>query len=175
MVGGINNHLTNRNNSYIVIYMNERIDFQNRCRNGKLKITPQRSAIYASLTNDRSHPFADTIFNRVKGNIPNISFDTVNRTLVSFVDLGLLKAVEGFGRPKRFDPDLSAHHHFQCTKCHKIVDFCDKRLNNLPVPREIENKFTVTGKKVLIEGICDYCRNRPGKSKNKTERRKNGN
>ena len=132
--------------------------FHEKCREARLKITPQRSAIYASLRNDRRHPSADEIFRRVKKDMPNVSFDTVSRTLLSFADIGLLKVVEGFGRPKRFDPDIKSHHHFQCTKCNKIIDFCDKTLDALEVPKEIKSRFTVTGKKVVVEGICDSCK-----------------
>jgi len=132
--------------------------FHKKCKEGNLKITPQRMAIYEALINDKAHPSADVVFQRIRKKIPNISFDTVNRTLLSFADLGLLKVVEGYGRPKRFDPDTESHHHFQCTKCNKIIDFCDKTLDAIEVPKDIKNRFTVTGKKVVIEGLCDSCR-----------------
>ena len=132
--------------------------FRKTCKEGNLKITPQRTAIYEALINDKEHPSADVVFQRIRKKIPNISFDTVNRTLLSFVDLGILKVVEGYGRPKRFDPDTDSHHHFQCTRCNKIIDFCDKALDAIEVPKNIKNRFTVTGKKVVIEGLCDSCR-----------------
>jgi Fur family peroxide stress response transcriptional regulator len=132
--------------------------FHKKCKEGNLKITPQRTTIYKSLFNDKGHPSADAIFQRVRKNIPNISFDTVNRTLLSFVDIGLLKMVESYGRPKRFDPDVGNHHHFQCLKCNKIIDFCDKALDAIEVPKDIKNRFTVTGTKVVLEGLCDSCK-----------------
>lgn len=132
--------------------------FRDKCREANLKITPQRMIIYESLIDDEGHPTADIIFKRVRKKAPNISFDTVNRTLLSFVDMGLLRVVEGYGRPKRFDPDTESHHHFQCLKCNKIIDFCDQALDAIEVPRDILNRFTVTGKKVVIEGLCDACR-----------------
>ena len=132
--------------------------FHKKCKEGNLKITPQRTAIFEALVNDKGHPSADVIFRRIRKKISNVSFDTVNRTLLSFVDLGILKVVEGYGRPKRFDPDLESHHHFQCVKCNKIIDFCDKTLDAIEVPKDIKNKFTVTGKKVVIEGFCNSCK-----------------
>jgi len=132
--------------------------FRSKCREANLKITPQRMIIFESLADDKSHPSADIVFQRVRKKVPNISFDTVNRTLLSFVDIGILKVVEGYGRPKRFDPAMDSHHHFQCLKCNKIIDFCDKTLDAIEVPREIKDRFTVTGKKVVLEGLCDSCR-----------------
>ncbi|MDD5238373.1 MAG: transcriptional repressor [Candidatus Omnitrophica bacterium] len=132
--------------------------FRTKCREENLKITPQRMIILESLINDKSHPSADIVFQRVRKKLPNVSFDTVNRTLLSFVDMGLLKVVEGYGRPKRFDPDTDNHHHFQCLKCNKIIDFNDRSFDAIEVPAAIKNKFTITGKKVVLEGICDSCR-----------------
>lgn len=131
--------------------------FRTKCREENLKITPQRMIILESLINDKSHPSADIVFQRVRKKIPNVSFDTVNRTLLSFVDMGLLKVVEGYGRPKRFDPDTDNHHHFQCLKCNKIIDFNDRSFDAIEVPAAIKNKFTITGKKVVLEGLCDSC------------------
>ena len=132
--------------------------FRNKCRKANLKITPQRTIIFDALVNDKGHPTADIVFQRVRKKIPNISFDTVSRTLLSFVDMGLLKVVEGYGRPKRFDTDTDSHHHFQCLKCNKIIDFCNTGFDALEVPKEIKSRFTVTGKKVVLEGLCDSCK-----------------
>jgi Fur family transcriptional regulator, peroxide stress response regulator len=132
--------------------------FRSKCRETNLKITPQRMIIFESLIDDKGHPSADIVFKKVRKKIPNVSFDTVNRTLLSFVDLGLLKVVEGYGRPKRFDPDTDSHHHFQCLKCNKIIDFCDTGFDALEIPKEIKSRFTVTGKKVVLEGLCDSCK-----------------
>ena len=132
--------------------------FRNKCREANLKITPQRTIIFDALINDKGHPTADIVFQRVRKKIPNISFDTVSRTLLSFVDMGLLKVVEGYGRPKRFDTDMGSHHHFQCLKCNKIIDFCNTGFDTLEIPKDIKSRFTVTGKKIVLEGLCDSCR-----------------
>ncbi|MFA5092828.1 MAG: Fur family transcriptional regulator [Candidatus Omnitrophota bacterium] len=132
--------------------------FRSKCKEANLKITPQRTIVFDALVNDKGHPTADIIFQRVRKKISNISFDTVSRTLVSFVEMGLLKVVEGYGRPKRFDTDIDSHHHFQCLKCNKIIDFCDTGFDTLEIPKEIKNRFTITGKKVVLEGLCDTCK-----------------
>ena len=59
----------------------------------------------------------------LRNSLQNLSqhfFDTVNRTLLSFAHMGILDIVEGYGYPKRFDPNLARHHHFHCLKCHRI-------------------------------------------------------
>jgi Fur family peroxide stress response transcriptional regulator len=133
--------------------------FYQRAKEHGLKITPQRTAIYQELLKAKDHPSADIIYKRLVKKIPNISFDTVNRTLLTFSQIGIANIVEGYGQPKRYDPDIDIHHHFRCTRCNKIIDFHNEDYDNLIVPREIQKQFTVFHKKVVLEGLCDQCKN----------------
>jgi Fur family peroxide stress response transcriptional regulator len=131
--------------------------FTKRFKDNNLRVTPQRTAILKEIINDRTHPTVDNIFQRIHQKYPNISFDTVNRTLSSFSEAGLLKVVEGYGNPKRYDSDTSSHHHFRCLKCNRIIDFKNKNFDDIELPPDISKRFTVLHKKVVLEGICDKC------------------
>ena len=122
-----------------------------------LKITPQRTAIVQELLKAKDHPTADDIYQRIVKKMPNISFDTVNRTLLTFSKIGITKVVEGYGQAKRYDPDLGIHHHFRCIRCGRIIDFHNRDYDNIAVPAEISKRFTVTSKKVVLEGLCGKC------------------
>jgi Fur family peroxide stress response transcriptional regulator len=138
---------------------NEIIDlFYQRSKEHRLKITPQRIAIYQELLKAKDHPSADTIYQKLIKKIPNISFDTVNRTLLKFTEIGVANIVEGYGQPKRYDPNTDSHHHFRCMQCNKIIDFYSKEYDNMAVPEEIKKQFTVFNKRVVLEGICDRCK-----------------
>jgi Fur family peroxide stress response transcriptional regulator len=132
--------------------------FRERCRERNLKVTPQRTLIYKELLKSKDHPSADVLFKRVNKIFPDISLDTVNRTLLTFSKIGIINMVEGYGDPRRFDPDIENHHHFRCIKCNTIVDFDYKLFYNIKVPDEIHKKFFVLNKKVLLEGYCNKCR-----------------
>jgi Fur family peroxide stress response transcriptional regulator len=132
--------------------------FTDKCRQHNLKVTPQRMAIYTELIKSKNHPSAELIFQRIRKQFPNISFDTVNRTLFTFSEIGLVDVVEGLGRPRRFDSDMSMHHHFHCIKCGNIIDFNSDAYNSLEIPEDIERKYTVIRKRVVLKGICDKCR-----------------
>jgi Fur family peroxide stress response transcriptional regulator len=122
-----------------------------------LKVTPQRIAIFRELLKAKDHPAADDIYQRIVKKIPNISFDTVNRTLLTFSKIGVVKVVEGTGQAKRYDPDLGPHHHCRCVRCGLIIDFHNKDYDTIAVPAEIDNRFTVTSRKVVLEGLCGAC------------------
>jgi len=132
--------------------------FYRRSKENGLKITPQRTAIYQELLKAKDHPSANIIYRRLVKKIPNISFDTVNRTLATFSKIGIANVVEGYGQPKRFDPDITIHHHFRCVQCDTIIDFHNKAYDNITVPQEIQKQFTVWNKKVVLEGLCNKCK-----------------
>jgi Fur family peroxide stress response transcriptional regulator len=131
--------------------------FRDRCKQHSLNITPQRVAIYEELMKSKDHPDSEDIFERVKIGFPDMSLDTVYRTLSKFAEIGLVHLVEGYGESKRYDPDTNKHHHFRCQKCNKIVDFHDVDYDNLRISRAIRKKFRVTNVKVVLEGTCDEC------------------
>jgi Fur family peroxide stress response transcriptional regulator len=132
-------------------------DFIQICQEHRLKITPQRVAIYLELLNSNTHPTADIIYQIVKKEYPNISFDTVNRTLMTFAQIGILEVVEIFGGAKRFDTDAKDHHHLHCIRCGQIQDFTNDDYDNLVVPADIHKYFQVKSKRVVLKGICKAC------------------
>ncbi len=131
--------------------------FWRKAKENGLRITPQRTAILQELLTAKDHPTAESIYQSIVKKIPNISFDTVNRTLSTFSKIGIIRVVEGYGQAKRYDPDMGAHHHFRCTRCGCIIDFHNQDYDHITVPAEINERFTVTSKKVVLEGLCGTC------------------
>ncbi|MFA5239688.1 MAG: Fur family transcriptional regulator [Phycisphaerae bacterium] len=135
-------------------------EFEARCRKAGLKVTPQRVGVYKMLMESKEHPSADVLWRKVRKTFPNISLDTVNRTLLTLAEIGAAFIVEGSGDVKRFDGCLENHQHFKCIKCKKIIDFHHKPFDNIPVPKSISGKYTILKKTVYLEGLCDSCRKR---------------
>jgi len=131
--------------------------FQAKCREAGLKVTPQRMAVYKALVETTEHPSAEAVFQKVRRTFPSISLDTVNRTLLTLSDMGAAFIVEGSGDAKRFDADLSAHQHFKCLKCKRIIDFHHEPFDEIDLPENLASRFTVLRKTVYLEGLCDRC------------------
>ncbi|MBD3165838.1 transcriptional repressor [bacterium] len=141
-------------------HMQESLDqFFSACREAGLRITPQRSAIYKAVLEHGDHPTASEIHKWIARDMPHVSIDTVNRTLHSFHDMGLLNIVEGEGGPRRFDPNTRSHHHLHCDRCGKIIDFYSDAADNMPIPPEVQNDFIVERKRIVLSGICRECMN----------------
>ena len=131
--------------------------FREKCKENHLKITPQRIVIYRELLKSKDHPNAEALHRKIKKIIPDISLDTVNRTLITFSKIGIVKNVEGYGEPRRYDPNIKNHHHFRCVSCNSLIDFDFKPYDDIIIPGNITKKFSVIHKKVLLEGYCDKC------------------
>lgn len=131
--------------------------FVAHCKKFGLRITPQRCAVYRELMKSKEHPTAEQMFQTVKKEFPNISYDTVNRTLLTLEGIGLVDVVSTQGGPRRFDPVTDNHHHFHCVNCGKIIDFYSDEYDNLDVPDSIRDDFTVFTKRVVLNGLCEHC------------------
>lgn len=131
--------------------------FRARCREAGLKVTPQRMTVYATLLASTDHPSADAVFREVRKIFPSISLDTVNRTLLTLNEIGAAFIVEGSGDAKRFDANLKTHQHFKCVKCRRIIDFRHEPFDQIDVPKDLRDKFTVLRMTVYLEGLCDRC------------------
>jgi Fur family peroxide stress response transcriptional regulator len=131
--------------------------FRTTCRGNGLKVTPQRTAVYEALLRTDQHPSAETVFRQVRRRHPNISLDTVNRTLLTLSEIGLAFAVEGSGDAKRFDANLEDHQHFRCIKCRRIIDIHHAPSDQIEVPQNLAARCTVLRKTVYFEGICEKC------------------
>ncbi|MFH1615184.1 MAG: Fur family transcriptional regulator [Planctomycetota bacterium] len=132
-------------------------EFESKCRDSGLKVTPQRIAVYQALVESSDHPSAEVICRRVRKVLPGISLDTVNRTLHTLSEMGAAFVIEGSGDAMRFDGNLRSHQHFKCIKCKRIVDFHDEGFDNIEVPSSISERFKVLRACIYIEGICDAC------------------
>jgi len=133
------------------------MQFTSKCREAGLKVTPQRIAIYRELLQTDEHPSAEMLYEKVKKTFPSISLDTVNRTLLTFNEIGVAFTVEGSGGARRYDGGLHEHQHFRCVKCKKIIDFHHKPFDNIKLPPQICQQFKVLRKSVYLEGLCNLC------------------
>ena len=134
--------------------------FVNRCRQAKLKVTPQRIAIFRQLIKSENHPSADNVFKSIKAELPHISFDTVNRTLQTFSEIGIVDIVESFSGAKRFDPNYKDHHHIHCIKCGNIIDFYNDGYDMLEIPESLKQKYNILSKRVVLNVICNKCKSK---------------
>lgn len=103
--------------------------FREQLKSKRLKVTPQRVAIYEAVAELHNHPTAENIIEYIKSNHPNISVGTVYKVLDSLVENNLLRKVKNEKDIMRYDAVLAHHHHLYCSETERIEDFEDPQLD----------------------------------------------
>jgi len=132
-------------------------DFERVCREFSVKLTHQRREIFREIAATEKHPDVEFIYGRVKKRIPEISLDTVYRTMWMLRDMGLLGTLGSAGEKVRFDANMRKHHHFRCSRCGSTRDFYSEELDSLKLPDEIKNFGRIDATQVEVRGLCEKC------------------
>lgn len=96
-----------------------------------IKPTHQRLVIYATLAESFDHLSAERVYEILHSEYPSLSLGTVYRTLDLLADAGLIRRVSTDKGSKRYDANLSDHHHLICQDTQQIFDYNDPELTQL--------------------------------------------
>ncbi|MCB0738076.1 MAG: transcriptional repressor [Bacteroidetes bacterium] len=100
-------------------------------REHDLKVTHQRLVIGQYLFENKKHPTAEDVYERIRPNNPSISMATVYKTLDCFVKAGLAQKVGTTEGKTRYDANLDRHDHLYCEESNQIIDFSNEQLHHL--------------------------------------------
>lgn len=126
-------------------------------REKKLKLTPQRIAVYDYLLGTKRHPSAEAIYQALQDNFPTMSLATVYKSLKTLVEVELVSEINLGEGNFRYDSTVEDHPHIQCMECGKVEDVMGMSLSSLN--REV-TKFTdyqILHTKIYYYGICRSC------------------
>lgn len=143
--------------------------FRERCRKHGLTYTHQRQVIYQALLAAKDHPTPETIYEKVRRQIPSISLGTVYKNVKTFLDAGLVREVTLHHGSLRLEAKLESHHHLVCRVCRSIVDIEESEIEQARITGVLPKGFHIERQTVEIIGICASCA-RQQSSNRKTNR-----
>ena len=129
-----------------------------RCQELGMRVTTQRVEIFREVASSCEHPDAETVYERVKERLPNISFDTVYRTLASLEDMDMIFRVDSMLPKARFDADRRPHNHFLCVKCGEVYDIFPEDGYEVKIPENSKKFGEIKDVNLQVRGICNKCR-----------------
>ena len=132
-------------------------DLRAHLRAHGLPLTVQRRAIFEELRSRADHPTADSVFEAVKGAVPDLSRTTVYRTLEAFVEAGLITRVSHPGSSTRYDPKTHRHHHLVCDTCGDVIDLEPAEVQGGGRLRLRDNSIDVRDYSSQVAGTCPDC------------------
>lgn len=124
------------------------------------KATPQRIAICRFALRSRDHPTAQGIYDEVKKVHPTVSLATVYKTLQILREQGMIQELDLPESQAKFDSYMEPHINLICQQCGRIQDFDDNAVREMVERVTANTRFTRTGHRVDIYGLCKTCRGR---------------
>ena len=122
-----------------------------------IRPSAQRLAIFEFVKNNPVHPTADVVYDALHNELGSLSLTTVYNTLKLFVDEGLVQMLTIDDTLRCFDGDTTAHAHFRCNDCGRIIDFRIK--NDFLSMVEGLDGFEIKEAQLYLKGICPVCKN----------------
>ncbi|MFO7245591.1 MAG: Fur family transcriptional regulator [Thermaerobacter sp.] len=142
-------------------------DLMARLRAAGFRGTPQRRAILQVLLASPRHLTAQEVFNQVRDSFPDLSLDTVYRTLRTLAQLGIACQSHLHTRhAHRFSLAAAGdhHHHLICIHCGRSVEFAECAVQASLAQVARRHGFALTGHALEIYGYCGDCRRDGGEA-----------
>ncbi|MFR5833705.1 MAG: Fur family transcriptional regulator [Acutalibacteraceae bacterium] len=120
--------------------------------------TRQKATIERVVLDACDHPTAETIFARVREELPAVSLGTVYRVLKGLMDEGKVREISVPNAPSRFDKTTRCHAHFVCTECGTVQDV--EACENEFLKRTAQNhgELQIEEAEIIFKGLCPVCK-----------------
>lgn len=126
----------------------------------KLKLTPQRIAVYKYLKSTKEHPSAEVIYKALQEEYPTMSLATIYKALKTLVEVNLIQELNVGEGNFRYDANVCPHSHIQCVQCGKVDDIENICFQDLNKKIASHTDYEVLANQVYFYGICKDCSNK---------------
>lgn len=126
----------------------------------KLKLTPQRIAVYKYLQSTTEHPSAETIYKALQEDYPTMSLATVYKSLKTLVEVNLVQELNVGEGNFRYDGNVLSHPHIQCLVCGKVDDICNLNFEDLNKTAASYTDYEIISNQVYFYGMCTECKSK---------------
>ncbi|MDH3998369.1 MAG: transcriptional repressor [Desulfuromonadales bacterium] len=124
-----------------------------------LKSTRQRELILEEFLRAESHLSTEDLYLRLRKKNPKIGYATVHRSLKLFAECGIAEPRHFGDGQTRYEPSVRDEHHDHliCTRCNKIVEFEDDRIEQLQDEVAAKHGFVIERHRMELYGQCSDC------------------
>lgn len=123
----------------------------------KLKLTPQRIAVYEHLLGTVEHPSAELIYTSLQEKFPTMSLATVYKSLKTLIEVNLIQEINLGEGNFRYDAVVTQHPHIQCVVCNKVDDIMNVPMEKINLEMSSYSDYKILSNKLYFYGICKHC------------------
>lgn len=118
----------------------------------------KREAIKQYVQSSREHPTAETVYQSMLKQFPNISLGTVYRNLNFLAEHGEILRLNVGDGTEHYDGYLAPHHHFHCRSCHCVMDLEMDSIDHIDRIADAGFDGTIEGHVIYFQGLCPDCK-----------------
>jgi Fur family transcriptional regulator, stress-responsive regulator len=133
------------------------IDVEALLRRSALRVTRPRVAVLTVLS-DHPHADTDSIIQRVRDAVGDVSHQAVYDVLRALTSVGLVRRIQPAGSVARYEVRVGDnHHHVVCRSCGSIADV-DCAVGHAPcLTASDDHGFVIDQAEVVYWGTCPDC------------------